>query len=157
MLAKTHMIFGTAAIAAAGSMGIISFNPITVSAGLVGSLLPDIDHPTSTFGRKIWPVSWLIGKIFGHRGITHSAIASVLIFAVLGWGAASIPDWVTALALGYLSHLLADWFNPAGVPFFWPNKKKFCSPITCKTGGIGELAASGAALFLSLILIFQDK
>jgi len=39
------------------------------------ALLPDIDHPTSTLGRRIYPISKLISSIFGHRGLTHSLIA----------------------------------------------------------------------------------
>jgi inner membrane protein len=45
--------------------------------GLVSgaSLLPDIDLPTSKLGRVLFWLSTRLEKRFGHRTITHSAIA----------------------------------------------------------------------------------
>ena len=33
-----------------------------------------------------------------------------------------------ALIVGYLSHLLGDWLTPAGIPLFWPIKRRFRLP-----------------------------
>ena len=45
----------------------------------VGSLLPDIDHPSSYLGKRHKMVSGVTNKAFGHRGITHSLLGFILI------------------------------------------------------------------------------
>jgi len=102
---------------------------------ILGSLLPDIDHPQSTFGRCIPAVSRAVARVFGHRGITHSFIAvlafTCLIFAV-GNTFTGLP---AALSMGYLSHLLADYLTRSGIPLFWPIKIKFHMPLLSFRGG----------------------
>lgn len=52
--------------------------------GLVlGSLLPDIDHPQSYLGRRLTPLSVPIFKLFGHRGITHSFLSLSILGIIL--------------------------------------------------------------------------
>lgn len=106
----------------------------------VGSLLPDIDHPTSTFSKKFFLLSLpyrLLQLIFGsfkatkdfvgHRGITHSLLFA-LIFVVPVFFIENM--WIIlaliSIAIGIVSHLLMDMLNPTGVPLFLPFvKKKF--------------------------------
>jgi inner membrane protein len=88
------------------------------------SLLPDFDHPNAIGPRAFgWPgrtLAWLIGTLFGHRGLTHS----VLGVGVLGAGLAFIPHlpafcyW--AVILGCVTHILGDMLTVSGVPLFWP-------------------------------------
>jgi len=138
MLATTHLIFGGIAAAVLGKTGLVDLNPITLAAGAFGALLPDIDHPSSTIGRRVWPVSLLISGVFGHRGITHSLFAVAAILGGAAFYQSSMPDWIIAMATGYLSHLAADWLTPSGIPLLWPNRCKFASPHPIRTGGIGE-------------------
>lgn len=42
--------------------------------GIVGGLLPDIDTVNSKIGRKLYPVSFVFQKAFGHRTLTHSLL-----------------------------------------------------------------------------------
>lgn len=116
-----------------------------LGGGIIGSLLPDVDHPSSSFGRRVLPVSLLLSATFGHRGITHSLFAVVAITLLVWFGLAKTggyPDFVNPLAiglsLGYLSHLFADYFTNSGVPLLWPNKRKFAFFVTVKTGSISE-------------------
>lgn len=153
MLAKTHLVFGVAAVTVASFFGVVAVNPVTIVAGLFGSLLPDIDHPKSTFGRKILPVSWMIGRIFGHRGITHSALAVLALTAALMFNQ-GMPPWCVALILGYLSHLLADWITPMGIPLMWPFKTKYRSPVSIKTGGAGEVILM---IVMSLTIVIKGS
>jgi inner membrane protein len=64
-----------------------------------------------------------------HRSVTHSLIGMsyVLVVAYL-----SMPSYLYAVAAGYFSHLLADAFTVAGVPFLWPYPKK----VGLKTVGL---------------------
>ena len=115
-------------------------NCMAIFAGsFLGSLLPDIDHPTSTASKKMFIFSipyrilqFIFGKFkstkhfVGHRGITHSLlfmfIPLCLMFFVL-----SSPFWKAAmfgLTVGIFSHLFMDMLNPHGVPLFMPFAKK---------------------------------
>lgn len=92
MLGTTHR-FGGIAFGAATPVVIekvlhipihnpLAFAVAAMAGGAIGSLIPDIDSPTSTLGKKIKPVSKAIAETMGHRGGTHSFIA-VIIFGVL--------------------------------------------------------------------------
>ena len=122
MLAYTHVAVATGttsaiAIAAGGGPGSI---PVIVAAG-IGSLIPDIDEPESTIGKKIPLISKAVKALAGHRGVTHSVIG-VLGFAALAlsvglpiWGVRALP-LCFALIWGYSSHIyLGDIFTRSGV------------------------------------------
>lgn len=92
----------------------------------VGSLLPDIDTASSTFGKKVKIVS----KFFKHRGFTHS-----LLFALI---TAVISPY---LCIGVLSHIIMDMFNPNGVELLFPFCRNLHIPLISKlfvTGSKGE-------------------
>lgn len=120
---------------------------MVLGGAVLGCLLPDIDHPNSSFGRRVLPVSLMLSAIFGHRGITHSllAVAGVslsawLAFNGLAWQPALSVPFVLGLAAGYLSHLAADWFSNSGVPLLWPSRRRFVAPISLSTGSPTERA-----------------
>lgn len=114
---------------------------VVVGSSWLGSLLPDIDHPTSTMSKKFFLVSipyrimqFIFGKFkytkdfVGHRGITHSllflSIPILLMLFVFN------NPWLNmamfGLSVGIFSHLFMDMLNPMGVPLFLPFvKKKF--------------------------------
>lgn len=154
MQVKTHLIFSALVTAAAAKVGLVEPTVGVVVAAALGCLLPDIDHPSSYIGRRILPVSLLIGGIFGHRGITHSLLAVGVMSAFLVAASMGKANQVIfALALGYLSHLLADWMTNSGVPLMWPRATKYKSPVTVETGSIGEYVIGGCALLLLAMLI----
>lgn len=139
MLAKTHILFGAGLALAASQVAHLSVPTtlIVVGSGAMGGLLPDIDHPSSTFGRRIWPVSLIISKVFGHRGITHSLLAvSGLTFLL--FSGYHLPAVSLGLIVGYLSHLLGDFITPHGIPLLWPYSKCYRIPCPIRTGGFGE-------------------
>ena len=111
-------------------------DPLYLGLAVAGSLLPDLDHPKSWVGRRARPVSTAIAKVLGHRGITHSALALVGLVMVLG-RAGYAPGIVSALALGYLSHLGADMLTPAGLRLAWPLRRTWGVPL-CRTGSPAE-------------------
>lgn len=139
MLAATHIIFGVGCSMITAHLLRLPVDQtiVVTAAGAIGSLLPDIDHPSSTFGRKIKPISNIIGYIFGHRGITHSLVA-VAVLATLLADHAHVPNWGLGLVVGYLSHLLGDWLTPFGIPLFWPSKVMCRAPVCFRTGGSME-------------------
>lgn len=149
MLARTHVIFGMAFLAAGGMAGGLTVTPAAVAVAALGSLLPDVDHPHSVFGRRVRPLSDLIALIFGHRGITHSLLAAMALVGGMAYFRLDQNDLLVALALGYLSHLFGDWLTPSGVPLLWPSRRSYRSPVTIRTGGAGE-----HILILGIFLVF---
>lgn len=116
-----------------------------VAGGLLGSMLPDIDHPKSAFGSRLVPVSTIISGIFGHRGITHSLFATVAITLGGGYflhntnvGFLEVGPFMVGISVGYLSHLLGDWMTNSGIPLLWPNRRRFVSPVRMFTGDLKE-------------------
>ena len=118
------------------------------AATIIGSLLPDIDHPGSKLGRRV-PVISHIMYLFGHRGVTHSLLF-VLILAAAGHFV-----WLPAygLALGAAVHIAADMLTPSGVPLFWPHGRRY-SLFGFRTGGIADrllgIAASAMTVLFAL-------
>lgn len=163
MMAFTHIAVGAATgMILANALGVASRQETWLLAGaVVGSLLPDIDHPKSWLGRRIPFISIPLSSLVGHRGVTHSLIglnivfASVLLSAWLGnmSGSAWAPA-ITGLGIGYASHLLADWLSNTGIPLLWPSRQRFAAPITIQTGSpIEYLIALGLYAWLGTGII----
>lgn len=146
-MAFTHAAAGlSASILAAQAMHVGALPTLLIiSGGILGSYLPDIDHPKSAFGSRVLPLSLPISAVFGHRGITHSLIAVVGVSA-LSWWVLKTAHWeqswllplVEGVAVGYLSHLVGDYFTNSGIPLLWPSRRKFVSPVKLCTGDIRE-------------------
>ena len=119
------MTFKTHAIAGALTGGLIGGVWGAVAGG-IGALLPDLDQGESFIGRRLFFLSFFM-KNLGHRQITHSFLG-VLLFWILSF--VVFPSFELAhLAIpataGYFSHILIDALTPAGVPFFYPIKKRY--------------------------------
>ena len=138
MMARSHVIIGVATwLAVAPVLRLPPFDPIDLGAVVVGSLLPDVDHPGSWVGRRIRPISTAIAATFSHRGITHSAVA-VIGLTLLLLHAGYRRGGVSALAIGYLSHLAADMLTPQGLRLAWPLRGTWGLPL-CRTDSGMEL------------------
>jgi len=113
--------------------------PLGIIAVVLGSLLPDIDHPNGTIRQMME-----LPKIIPHRGPTHTVWAGiifpVLTVGLVAWsGNPILVSLATGLAMfiGYSSHLVLDSLNPTGVKWMRPWKDfKLHGPI--RTGSRGE-------------------
>ncbi len=141
MMAKTHQAFAVFSVLmvdqyAPGSVD----NIVTASVlSMLGALLPDLDSPQSSFGRLIPLLSKPLHSILGHRTITHSLLAVILLYSVL----TSSPQWHTwadAICIGYFSHVIGDMLiGTNGVALFWPLKQKISlNPFRMQVAGAGE-------------------
>lgn len=153
---RTHIIGGIALAAAMGpvvapQMGTEMMLYYGVAA--IGAILPDIDHPKGWLSQKI-PLLHYPFKVFGHRGATHSLLAALIIFGVMGaiFGGSVITMGIT---IGYVSHILLDLLNPRGVPLFYPITKEKYKIARIHTGEWGEYVVGGlliASIVCSFIL-----
>ena len=136
-MAGSHVALGAAAwLVAAPRLGLPALSPACLALALAGSLLPDVDHPKSWVGQRLRPLSRVVAGLFGHRGITHSALAvAACVWGLLHGGA---PRWIVApLAVGALSHLAADLLTPAGLRLAWPMRRTWALPL-CRSGSAME-------------------
>ena len=137
MMARSHVVVGVAAwIVMAPVLHLPVLDPLDLVLAVGGALLPDVDHPKSWVGRRTRPVSTAIAAALGHRGVTHSALAVValsmlLLHAGYHWAG------VSALAVGYLSHLAADMLTPRGLRLAWPLPGTWSLPL-CRSGSPAE-------------------
>jgi inner membrane protein len=127
MMKRSHFLVGGAAgVAVAHTIG-----DSILAGGIVGGLaglLPDVDHPHSAVGRLL--PRWWHRLTPGHRGPTHSlvwclalALAAHLAGAALS-GEPTGPLLALAVLAGSLSHVLADGLTVAGVPLWWPFRRR---------------------------------
>ncbi len=140
MTGKTHLLIGLAA-----SLALLNYRqgqPIEAAlyAGImIGSLAPDIDHPSSLITNWIPPLK-IFSLFFEHRGIFHAAILPALMAAAAAFIFPTHPiaPFISGLAIGWGLHLFADALTIRGIPALWPlSSVKIGLPIV-NTGGILE-------------------
>lgn len=156
MLAKGHITAGVAAYIG-GTMLLIakvpSYSPdvLMIGTGLagttLGSLLPDIDSPNSQIGQLVPVVSHVIGRIFGHRTITHN-LFFILFWVALAYNTGRHGVW--ALAWGVFVHILMDSFSGQGVPWLYPIIRQKISFGWYRVGKRGKI--SRVVLFVVIIM-----
>ncbi|SFR93858.1 metal-dependent hydrolase [Anaeromicropila populeti] len=182
MTGVTHKIGGIAAgtiAIAAVPVERTDIKVIVLTGAVVGSLLPDIDQPRSTIGRKLKAVSWGIGVfrfllkistcllpvkekkyirgVAGHRGITHSLLACFMVMGAFYLFRPCVPfqSYYVGLAEGVIvgmwSHIFLDMLSN-GVPLFTPISNKRIVLARIKTGGIREWLVRVILLLLAGIL-----
>jgi inner membrane protein len=138
MMAGSHVVVGLAAWTwAAPHLGLPSLDPLAFGMATVGALLPDIDHPSSWIGRRLWVISRPLSAMIGHRGVTHSAVAVLVCLMFLRWRGFHRAT-IDPLVVGYLSHLAADLLTARGLRLAWPSPRRQAIPL-CRTGSLGEL------------------
>jgi len=134
----------------------LTFQMAYYSGAVIGSLLPDIDHPGSYLGRRTWgifvPDSWkqkIASKT--HRKLTHyleiilplTLLVKIVIIPIS-------PGLGIGLLLGYISHLLADMMTPSGIPSILFNTKKLRFPWTFKSNSREEYLVTLLVVFACL-------
>lgn len=155
MMAGTHVVIAVAGwTLVSRHSGLPPFEPLAAVLAITGGLLPDIDHPRSWVGRRLALIAWPMARLCGHRGVTHSLLA-LLAIAGLWWLVAhpQAPQRATVslllpMLVGYLSHLLADFLTPAGVPLLWPSRRRFAVPLVATGGAVEWLSGLAVTLWL---------
>ena len=117
-------------------------NAIAWAALAVGSLAPDLDGKgfitkPSTLVPEVIPLPSVVDKtggnvgrvaagLFGHRGALHYPLIVIILGALAIYVDSNVLLW---LAVGYMSHLLADSLTKMGIPAL--------GPLTRRRFGIG--------------------
>lgn len=149
MRGKTHIFFGVLTgeiIAKAVLHYDLEHSIMLAVSAAVGSLFPDIDHPhspisKSSFGTKA--ISCGLSRATKHRGPIHTPffqlVFSMLLLIVLDlFNIEYSGEIVIGFLLGVFSHLILDSFNPTGIMWAYPIKKKHYSFMKIYTGSFEE-------------------
>lgn len=92
--------------------------------GGIAVLMPDIDTPGSTMGRRLWSVSAMLKGTVKHRTITHNVWFCLLMAVMGGLVAYKFHLSVAAIAmagfLGAVTHIALDGLTVSGVSPFTP-------------------------------------
>ncbi len=151
-MGRTHVLAGVASLwclqVFPPLISPVLLAPLGVLAAL-GALLPDLDatqsqikHLSVAGVRPFAPLSMLLNRTFGHRGVLHSllgwGIATLVLLPLAFLGGLAVP---LAISLGYASHLAADACTKSGIPFLYPNRKRYHllpRPLRLTTGSQAE-------------------
>ena len=139
MIWQNHILIG-AALAAV-------IDPLLVPVGVIGATAPD------------W-LEWVIKPFYPvkHRGATHVVlywIAAIAFFLAVDWHRIGL-----GFAIGGFSHVFADAFTIAGVPFApWSDTRFHLFGGKLRTGNGGEYVVAGliAALCFCFVLYSPVK
>lgn len=161
MQGRTHALMGAAAglTLALTTHATLDLALVAATAGIIGGLLPDIDHPNSTICNRL-PLIRIFTFWLPHRTLTHSAIAIIVLsvgYTAFVTRTASLPIGYTgAIIFGYALHVLADMMTRTGVPLLYPfsGQRQYLLPrgFRLTTGGVVESIIAAA---VSLLLVYQ--
>ncbi len=187
MTGKTHMAIGIVAGLTASADQPLENQLVLVMASVLGSLLPDLDHPKAKLNQKLlifknkfyrvlFYLSFAAGftylffltdnKIFGllgllsffigissHRSFTHSIIGFLVISYTVNLITTKymLPSVYSGFVIGYVLHIIADFFTMKGIQLFYPLKISVSSPIIINTkSSLEDIIFT----FLSLYTVF---
>ncbi|TFB15101.1 metal-dependent hydrolase [Filobacillus milosensis] len=155
MEAKTHIISSLTIAAGISKYFAIPFTAGYIIGTAIGSVLPDLDKRDSFIGKRSFGLARIIQMVFGHRGFTHSLFCWVLISIIC----LNYPSAFTyGLSIGYIGHIIGDFFSNRGVPLLYPIIRKPFNPssfITYRTGGTSESLVLVASIIILLIMILD--
>lgn len=102
-----------------------------LTATIICSLLPDIDHPKSPIGIIFYPLAKWLDKNYGHRTITHSLFflgtGTTIMYILSTFQPISFStEYAIIFFFAVLSHLITDMVTVQGVPLFYPIRRNPC-------------------------------
>jgi len=172
-MAKTHVVIGlTFAVYKLGALQTGQYTVPEYGAVLVGlvigSLLPDIDHPQSTISQFIPIVGRFIAAWTQHRGLFHSILGVILLFLTLAFGSGAMVNisasyglgtqlpryFSVGIIIGYVLHIIADMITTNGVKLLYPLKWNVGLPLF-STGGIREMVLRWGLIGLSVAMVVR--
>ena len=158
MTSPTHIAFSQFCLALFSVGSVTEYSTSTAVVAALGSLAPDIDNPDSWIGRVLPFISKPVERKFGHRTITHSLIAILIILTLL-----FTLFWQNFIflpfSIGYISHIIIDCSTVSGVKILYPISLKSAvfpfdlyNPVAyrAKVGSIHDLAMGFIFAFLTI-------
>jgi inner membrane protein len=159
MMALTHVAVGTLGYAGLAALFGAEVSPPVLGAAALGSLLPDVDTPSSRAGFCVYPLALWLERKFGHRTVTHSitgiGVCALLFSPLLFFAWGHIP--FMALMCGFAFHLAGDACTKAGIPLMWPRRERWVFPgdakFRLKTGSTAEWIVLGVVMMVAAMVM----
>ena len=158
MTGKTHVAIGMVAALTVASEQTLENQLLVVLASVVGSLLPDIDHSKAKLNQKLLfiknrsyrtlfylqsqnKVLGLLALFFffiavsSHRSFSHSIVGFLIVSSIvkLITDKYKLAAIYSGFVIGYVLHLMTDFFTAKGIELFYPLKIKVSSPLIINT------------------------
>lgn len=159
MLGPTHRMGGIAfgalmPIVIEKVMGVhinepLLFASVSMAGGAIGSLIPDIDSPSSTIGRRMKVVSRFIAETLGHRGGTHTLIC-LLIF---GFFTIFLGDKLQSFLSGNLTEENRLIFSIIVAFIIMTSAMFIVKHVPLQKGKITKLKGTGTILLIFIITV----
>lgn len=115
------------------------------------SLLPDLDHPQSKLGRKVF-FSKIFNILFGHRGFFHAIWIPLAVWILLWLGFGF--QYGSAVFIGYFAHLFSDGLTKSGINLIHPLRQLRLQGFV-ETGGLLENLIFFFVLVLAIALFLH--
>lgn len=95
--------------------------------------------------------------ISSHRGFTHSIVGFFVFSSIVRLIAEkyNLPPIYNGFIIGYILHLVADFFTIKGIKLFYPVKTNISSPILIRTNGVIESLIFTILSSYSVFLLFK--
>lgn len=100
-------------------------------------------------------MTFFIG-ISSHRSFTHSIVGFLVAACIVKVATVkyNLPSIYSGFIIGYVSHLVADFFTVKGIKLFYPLKTNISSPIMIKTNsGLENVIFTLLSLYSVFLLI----
>ena len=171
MMWRTHALSGTNTLRLLTMVPyhllMYDFGTLAVCAAL-GALMPDLDareakikHLSIIDIKPFFVAAQVVHNSDRHRGMMHSlsglSMMILLVFPFSYW-----TGWapVTALLLGYGSHLIADGCTKSGIPLLYPRQQRYHAlprPWRITTGSLAEEMLLPLLATVALLLLITHK
>lgn len=154
MMYKTHLIFALLVALILISVLDLNSKSFFIILVLASSFIPDIDNTNSKIGRKFQTPSFIINKIFSHRGFFHSLLLPLIMYFIFTF-ILDRKDMALAVFIGISSHLFLDLLTIDGISLFAPFSNKRIKGFI-KTNGLFEKIFFLILLFMLFLLLSQN-
>lgn len=110
----------------------------------------------SSFFGLLAIITFLIG-LSNHRGFTHSIFGFLICAYIVKIGSIEygLPSVYSGFTIGYILHLIADFFTPQGIKLFYPLKSNVSAPITITTNSAKERMLFTVLSIYTVVLLFR--
>lgn len=96
-----------------------------------------------------------VGLNTKHRSFTHSILGTILFSFCIHM---ALPKYYLYFFIGFVSHLVLDFFNKKGIQLFFPLKERFCIPLWKATNVyVNTALVSGSVVLIALHLFHFIK
>jgi inner membrane protein len=157
MMFRTHILFALLFYILVLKVFSIGFLPVFALVLCFGSILPDIDSPSSFVNKKyLLGIGNAVSAFSTHRGFFHSIFGALLFMIIcflLGLWLKFSAIYILALGAGYILHLAADSFNVSGIKWFW---KSGHVKWIVRTGSISENIFFVVICAALVLLVWHD-